>query len=171
MNSKILIGLVVLSVGVGVGWYVLQGNKVTKQESTETQEVGKSMPVPESPAVTEKVVETTGGNGQAMEKGGVPGGEKGSVMTKAAVSYTDSGFTPNTITVKKGTTVTFTNQSTKGMWVASAVHPTHQLLPGFDQLKSVAKGGTYEYAFDKVGTWKYHMHRNPSDTGSVVVTE
>jgi hypothetical protein len=57
------------------------------------------------------------------------------------------------------------------MWVASAVHPTHQLLPGFDQLASVAKGGTYEYSFAKVGTWKYHNHMKPTDFGGVVVTE
>jgi hypothetical protein len=57
------------------------------------------------------------------------------------------------------------------MWVASAVHPTHLLLPGFDELKSTGKGGTYEYTFVKVGTWQYHNHVNPSDTGSVVVTE
>lgn len=169
MNSKILIGLVVLSVGVGVGWYVLQGNKVTKQESTKTEGVGKSMPVPESPAVTEKVVETTSGSGETMEKGGVP--SSGSMLGKTVVKYTDSGFTPKEVTVKKGTTVTFVADGSKNMWVASAVHPTHQLLPGFEQLKSVGKGGSYEYTFVKVGTWKYHNHVNASDFGSVVVTE
>ncbi len=163
MNSKIFVGLLVLAVGVGVGWYVLQGNGAIKQGGTETQEAGKNMPVPESPGVIEKIVETTTGSGESTDKGGV--------VTKASVTYTDSGFTPNTITVKKGTTVTFANQSIKGMWVASALHPTHQLLPGFDQLKSVQKGGTYDYAFVKVGTWKYHNHVNVGDLGSVVVTE
>ena len=57
------------------------------------------------------------------------------------------------------------------MWVASAVHPTHQLLPGFDRAQKRVSGGTYDYAFVKVGTWKYHNHVNPSDTGAVVVTE
>ncbi len=170
MNSKILIGFVVLAVGVGVGWYVLQGGYGNKQETTNTEEVGKGMPVPESPAVTEKVVETISGNGEAMDKGGIPS-KVDNAMEKTTVSYGDSGFLPKEITVKVGTNVSFLNQSSRGMWVASAVHPTHQLLPGFDELTSVARGGLYEYTFVKIGTWKYHNHVNPSDTGSVVVTE
>lgn len=167
MNNKLLIGLVVLAVGVGVGWFVLQGNNTTKQEGTKSIDVGKNMPVPESPAVTQTMVESTTGAEQGTEKGGV----RLSDIAGSIVTYTDTGFAPATVTVKKGTTVTFVNGSTKSMWVASAVHPTHQLLPGFDQLKSVAKNGMYEYTFAKVGTWKYHNHMNASDTGSVIVTE
>lgn len=133
------------------------------------QDVG----VTETTQVTEPTVTlstepaSTGTTGAAMEKGGEPS----SVMGKVSVSYGASGFAPNTVTVKIGTTVVWTNQSQGGMWVASAVHPTHQLLPGFDQLRSVAIGGTYEYTFVKVGTWKYHNHVQASDTGTVVVTE
>lgn len=87
------------------------------------------------------------------------------------IIYTDSGFAPRTLTVKKGTTVTFKNQSSKSMWVASSVHPTHQDLPGFDQLQGVGEGGTYTYTFDKTGSWKFHNHLAPSDTGVVVVEE
>lgn len=168
MNNKIFVGLVVLLVGVGVGWYVLKGGYTPKEGSmTTTKEKGKAMPVPETSGVVEKVVETTGGAGQSMEKGGV----RLSDIAGSVVTYTNTGFSPTTVTVKKGTTVTFVNASTGGMWVASAVHPTHQLLPGFDQLKSVGKGGSYDYTFVKVGTWKYHNHVNVSDFGSVVVTE
>ena len=99
------------------------------------------------------------------------GTEKGGVMGEAVVTYTDNSYMPSTITVKKGTAVTFRNESASSMWTASAVHPTHQLLSGFDQLKSVVSGGTYEYTFTKVGTWKYHNHVKPTDTAVVVVTE
>lgn len=149
MNTKLVVGLLVVVAGLGLGWYVLKGSY---QPSTpeETSVISTIPPAPE-------------GTGAGMEKGGV--------ITKVTVTYTDSGYTPATVTVKKGTTVTWVNQSSGGMWTASAVHPTHQLLPGFDQLKSVAKGGTYDYTFTKVGTWKYHNHVNASDTGTVVVTE
>ena len=120
--------------------------------------------MPATPGVTEMVVVETSPGGEAIEKGGV------SAVATSSVQYGDSGFTPNTVSVKAGTTVRFSNQSSRGMWVASAVHPTHQLLPGFDQLQSVGKGGTYEYTFAKVGTWKYHNHVNATDTGTVVVT-
>lgn len=150
--NKWLVGLVVLVAGLAVGWYVMQGGKAKPAvvEEVTTQE----MPATPGAGVEETVVSSPG---DAMER--------------STVAYTDGGFAPNTLTVKKGTNVTFTNQSSKGMWVASALHPTHQLLPGFDQLKSVANGGTYEYTFEKVGTWKYHNHVAASDTGTVVVTE
>ena len=88
-----------------------------------------------------------------------------------AVSYGDDGFSPRTLTVLRGSTVRFTNISTRGMWVASGMHPTHQLLPGFDQLSAAAKNGTYSYAFDNVGTWQYHNHVNPTDVATIIVTE
>lgn len=100
--------------------------------------------------------------------GGTKGGTTNTVNT---VTYTNNGFVPSRITVKKGTTVSFVNDSAKNMWVASDVHPTHQLLPGFDQLKSVARGGKYDYTFAKIGTWKYHNHQFPADGGYVVVSQ
>ncbi len=85
------------------------------------------------------------------------------------VKYTSSGFTPNSVTVKTGTTVTFVNESSKNMWVASSVHPTHKDLPSFDQLSSSGKGTSYSYVFDKAGEWSYHNHRSAGHIGKVVV--
>lgn len=90
---------------------------------------------------------------------------------KNSVSYDDNRFTPKSITVKVGTAVTWKNNGSKMMRVASAVHPTHQELPGFDQLTSTGNGTTYSYTFTKAGTWKYHNHMSPGNTGTVVVEE
>lgn len=166
MNSKLLIGLVVLVAGVGVGWYFLKGSSTTPQTASDTQ-VYQPTPTPTQETVDTSLIGSSGLVGTSA----TAGGEGVMVLETSTVTYTDSGFSPNIITVKKGTTVKFVNQGTGSMWVASAVHPTHQLLPGFDQLKSVLKGSTYEYTFEKVGTWKYHNHVNASNTGSVVVTE
>lgn len=166
MNTKLIVGLLVVVAGLGLGWYVLKGSY--QPSTTPTEEVGAPSPsTREETTVTLTIPpfpETTGGT----DKGGV-----GAEMTGKGtfVTYTDSGYTPSTITVKLGTKLTWVNQSSSGMWTASALHPTHMLLPGFDELKSVAKGGSYDYTFTKVGTWKYHNHVQPSDTGTVVVTE
>lgn len=85
------------------------------------------------------------------------------------VTYTDSGFSPNNLTVKNGQTVTFKNESSSEMWVASAPHPTHTDYPEFDAKKSYANGQSYTFTFTKAGTWKYHNHKNPSKFGSVTV--
>src|SRR5690242_16140607 len=43
----------------------------------------------------------------------------------ATVTMTASGFSPATVTIGKGGTVTFVNQSGEDMWVASNPHPVH----------------------------------------------
>ena len=97
-----------------------------------------------------------------------------------AVVYTDSGFSPRSVTIDRGDTVVFTNQSSREMWVASAMHPTHTVYSGtplsqhcpdtandaFDQCEA---RDSFRFTFDKAGTWNYHNHLDPSNTGSVVV--
>jgi len=87
------------------------------------------------------------------------------------VEYTEQGFTPKTITVKVGTTVTWINKDSDPMWVASNPHPIHTDLPGFDARKQIPTDGTYSYTFTKVGNWDYHNHLNPDNTGTVVVEQ
>ena len=86
--------------------------------------------------------------------------------TTAEVKYTDRGFEPNSVTISKGDTVCWLNQSTQGMHVASNDHPVHDDYPGFDQLGS---GGVYSFTFDKTGTWGYHNHLNHTVMGTVIV--
>lgn len=86
------------------------------------------------------------------------------------VIYTDSGFSPGTLTIKQGQTVTFENQSSSGMSVASNPHPTHTDYPEFDQYKSSQRGQqTYTFTFEKVGRWGFHNHLNPSSGGTIIV--
>lgn len=162
MNNKLVVGLVVILLGVGAGWYFLSGSTSTaNMTKKEDRSRAASTPTLEPTVSVGSDSAATGStDGASMEKGGA-----------VTVSYSAEGFMPKSITVKQGSAVTWTNKGTAGMWVASALHPTHQLLPGFDQLKSVSGGGTYTYTFTKVGTWKYHNHVAASDTGTVVVTE
>lgn len=100
------------------------------------------------------------------------------------VIYSDQGFSPSNITVAIGTTVTFVNQSSGSMWVASAMHPTHTVYSGtslsqhcpdttnasFDECAADAPGSSFSFTFSKEGIWKYHDHINASQFGSVTVT-
>ncbi len=85
------------------------------------------------------------------------------------VTVTDSGYSPSTLTIKAGDTVSFVNNSTHTVWTASDPHPQHTALPSFDALKGFAIGTTYSYTFTKVGTWSYHDHQHSSMKGSIVV--
>lgn len=105
-------------------------------------------------------------NGDPMP---VPAAQQGASMQPASevmVTYSENGFSPASVTVKVGEKVKFVNQGSGGMWVASAMHPTHQLYPEFDQLST---GNEYTFEFKKAGSWNYHNHVNPSHFGKVIV--
>src|SRR4051812_11391422 len=46
-----------------------------------------------------------------------------------SITYTNDGFVPNEVTIKKGQRVRFINNSTQEVWPASGVHPTHTIYP------------------------------------------
>ena len=126
---------------------------------------GQQTAVPTSPATTttqtpriETQTESTQGSQEETNK-----------QTSQTVAYTDSGFSPASLSVNMGDVVTFVNNSSKMMWIASAPHPTHTAYPGFDAKKGSEEGGSYTFTFSKKGTWKYHNHLNPSDFGTVIV--
>src|SRR3989338_3483773 len=83
----------------------------------------------------------------------------------------NSEFVPKVVNVKKGDKVTWINKSSKAVWPASAMHPTHLLYPEFDALRGLKPGENYSFVFEKVGSWKYHDHLNPSSFGTVEVAE
>lgn len=93
------------------------------------------------------------------------------------VIYTNAGYSPATLKIKKGETVIFKNQSSQSMWTASAMHPTHQVYPTtggclgstFDACKGVQPGDSWSFRFDIAGTWKYHNHLPPINTGTILV--
>jgi len=91
--------------------------------------------------------------------------------TELQVTYNGTTFSPASITIKQGQSVTFINEANGPMSVASDVHPEHTIYPEFDQYKTSAQGKkTFVFVFDKVGTWKYHNHLNADALGTVVVT-
>lgn len=162
--NKFLVGLLIIVGGGIAGWYYMNGGSIPKMAP---KNVDKGM----TPSVTTTQTQTDQPVGTADAGSAMSGASKGGIVSQNTVSFTDTGFSPAAITIKKGTSVTFENQSALNMWVASDVHPTHQLLPGFDQLKAVSKGGLYTYTFAKVGTWTFHNHVSPTNAGKVIVTE
>jgi plastocyanin len=159
--SKLLLGIIVLVLGGLVGWMVVGKNP----KAPSMFRIGSKV----TPTPTQSLLINPFATTSPSQVG--TDATKGGIVNATTITYTDSGYTPTTVTVKKGTKVTFTNTSSSGMWTASASHPTHQVLPEFDQKRSVGRGSSYEFTFDKVGTWQYHNHVKASDTGVVVVTD
>src|SRR3989338_5559414 len=162
MNKTVL--WVLALVIIAGGWFLYSSTPA--QEAGETSEVAEggvaSQQVPAEGAkdVTEMVV---------------------SQVPDVVITYTDSGFVPASVTVKKGQTVRWANNSGAKVWPASAVHPQHSVYPqtsasdclgsSFDACKGLAQGESWDFTFDYVGEWKFHNHLNASQWGSVIVTE
>jgi plastocyanin len=108
----------------------------------------------------------------------------GASASKASITLTANGFSPKTVTIKKGGTVTWTNTGSGQMWIGSDEHPTHTEYDGTSRTAHCASnytgakpfdecavGNSYSFTFTKVGSFDYHNHMNPAQTGMVVVTE
>lgn len=82
------------------------------------------------------------------------------------VDIKDFAYSPKIITVKKGTTVTWTNQDST----------RHNIAPDketadFKASELLSKGEAYRVTFNTAGTFTYHCTPHPYMKGTVVVTE
>lgn len=99
--------------------------------------------------------------------------------TTATIEMSESGFSPSTVTIAQGGTITFRNVGSEAHWPASAVHPVHNQYPegggcigsAFDACEGIAPGGEWFFKFDRVGVWGYHDHLNPPSRGVIEVVE
>jgi len=91
-----------------------------------------------------------------------------SPQANMAVNITAGGFTPQTLAIKSGTTVTWTNTSGGDVSINSDPHPTHTLYPPLN-LGRVSDGGSVSLTFNKAGSYGYHNHLNPAQKGTIVV--
>ena len=98
------------------------------------------------------------------------------------IYLTESGFQPEDLTIQQGETVTWINNASNSMWVASDQHPTHrnyagstiyqhcqrgdQTGPAFDQCSS---GDEFSFTFEKTGQWAYHNHDSAVQGGTITV--
>lgn len=83
------------------------------------------------------------------------------------VEIEDFAFAPATITVKKGTKVTWTNRDS----VQHDVAPDAGDSDAFKKGPLLAKDESYSFTFNTPGTYKYHCSPHPQMMGTVVVAD
>ena len=90
----------------------------------------------------------------------------GTVVAPAsnAVSITSAGFQPNALSVKVGTTVTWTNSDT-------AAHTVTSDTSGVFDSGPINAGATFQFTFSQAGTFTYHSTSDSGWTGTVTVTQ
>lgn len=144
MSKNVAIAAVVIVVLVIAGWYFTRSNQTTNPEVTQ---------VSQTPSSTESAS---------------PSASSESTMNENVVTITSSGYSPESITVKAGESITWENTDTENHTVNSDNHPTHLLYP-FLNLGLIKPGEKKSLTVSKTGTYTYHDHLNPSNKGTITV--
>ena len=145
---KKLIYVLVILVILGAGWHYW-----TKKSATT-----------ESTSLNSSISETIDSSSTSTPT-------TSNTLPKVVVNMIDTGFVPNTLSIKQGQTVEFVNTGKNAHWPASDLHPTHEIYPEFDPKKPIASGESWSFVFEKIGKWNMHDHMHASFKGSIEVTE
>lgn len=151
MNKNLIYTIVVLILMVASVFALIKSNKETKKEAADTT----NTEVTEESVTTEETESTST--------------EEIITATEHEVIYGSMGFVPSNLEIKVGDTVSFKNESGKGMWVASNPHPSHSETPEFDAGISVATGNSWSFTFTEKGSFGFHNHLNSSQGGKIIV--
>lgn len=138
---RIIIGVVVLAL-IAAGAFFLAQNAAEKETSNNT-----------------------GTTRTESEPAAEPAEEQ---QTETIISFSGSGFDPDPLTVPVGTTVTVTNNSSQTIQFDSDPHPQHTDNTELN-LETISPGESDTFIANTVGTFGYHNHLNPSQTGTLIV--
>ena len=84
--------------------------------------------------------------------------------TPNAVTIDNFFFTPGTVTVKAGTTVTWTNKDD----IPHGIGATNNAFP---KSKALDTDDSYSFTFTTPGTYQYFCYLHPKMVGSIVVEQ
>lgn len=144
-KSKLVIGIILVLIGVGLVVWVLMSRQA------------------EAPAVTPS-------SSASETEDSEPAGTDEEPLEEATITFTNDGFTPSRLTVKKGATITVRNEATAPVQFSSDSHPTHSDNPEMN-LTTLTNGQSASFTANEVGEWGFHDHVDHSKTGMLIVVE
>ncbi len=144
MNNKLLTAAIIISLSLfGVGAVVLMKDDSKQKQSSAQNHTNSDMP-------------QSAGSSQASNE----------LEQTNQVSYKSFAVVQKAIKVKKGTTVTWTNEDTAKHDVTPVTETAE-----FKASPLFSKGETYQVTFNTVGTYEYFCSPHPYMKGTVEVTE
>lgn len=176
MNPGILFTIFIIAAVllVGLGFVALPHSPglftLSPQAATTTQETASST----HSANTSAAASTNTESAPATTKSrAYPGLSTSGVLPAKTyqylVVYTSKGFSPATLQVNAGETVQFVNNTSLSLRVAAVDTSINAPNRELDQVKSVGKGGTYDFTFNQKGVVIYQNLDDKSKTGSILV--
>jgi plastocyanin len=140
MNKAVIVIIIIIIIAGGAFFYV-------KKQYTPAPQV-------QTPKVETQTAPTTA--------------QESPAVTQNTVTLTADGYSPKTLTIKAGTTVTWVNNSGDVATVNSDPHPVHTDFSPLN-LGNFSNGSKVTLTFNKTGTYGYHNHLNPSQKGTIIV--
>lgn len=172
-DMKKIIGIVAVVIIIAAGgtaaYIAMHDNRKASGTTGSSQSADSSMNDMDMQQGSQASSGTSSTDGTAQD--GMDGGANASGGNTSNAASTDQvkianyAFSPDKITIKVGTKVTWTNSDVVQHNVAmddGADGPSSPML---------GKGDTYTYTFAKAGTYNYHCTPHPYMKGMVVVTE
>lgn len=87
---------------------------------------------------------------------------------EAVITYGQTGFRPETLRVRAGETVTVNNDSDRTIQFDSDPHPAHTDNTQLN-IDTIRPGQSKTFTVSRTGTFGYHDHLNPDETGTIIV--
>lgn len=155
--------IVIILIIVGIIFFTKKDSTVIVPENDESQTVVDQM----MSTSTDRVMGTTTDSMDTSASTTTSG--MMSDKSPKVITYTETGFSPDNLTIKSGDTTIFQNDSARAFWPASNDHPVHYKYSEFDPKKIIPAGESWSFTFTKSGTWGYHDHRSSNLGGTITV--
>lgn len=149
-----IIAILIIVILAALGWFFYVSNQTKTEEPAATTQAETQEATPSSEAKPQEESEET------------------SQTSSNTITYNDSGFSPASLTVKSGETITWVNNSGSTVQVGSDDHPTHTInreLTNDQFIIELAPGESSSVQLSKKGEWGYHDHLKPGMTGTIIV--
>ena len=153
MKKSTVVAIIVVALFLVGGGFLALASRPNKNEETTT---------PDSTSGAQQDNQQNTADQQPKESTNSPA----NASATDEVEIEDFAFQPSAITVKKGTTVTWTNKDN----VQHSIVPDTQ-SNAFDGSELLTKDESYSFTFNTPGTYPYHCGPHPNMKGTVVVTE
>lgn len=168
--AKISFVVIVLAAALAAYFLVLKPLSVRAPTPEQSSEQSTTAPPANNPQTSSSAVNAPQ---QPAPTAALPPAEQ-NIIT---ISYADQGFSPVSLSIKKGDAAKFVNQSSRPLWVGSDPHPAHTGYPetggcinsAFDSCRVIQPGDSWSFTFTISGAWGYHNHLNPGEKGTVIV--
>lgn len=147
--NKTIIAVVVGAVVIVVGYFFLRSAYQPTPSVPQTQSTIKQQVSPtttQTPATTEQA--------------------------QVIITYSSSGFSPSTVTVKSGGKITWVNKSDKQVKIGANPHPIHtgnREISGGEFTLDLQPGEEKTVDVSKADAFGYHNHLNASEVGTIIV--